>query len=94
MYCLKNYNEICLNKKQIYGTNTQNLNNLELSSMAKDNSSLNVILIDFLVLFEFKTQDNITTKREPINYQHTTVFMHFLTTLKVKYYPKLIKLKI
>lgn len=40
--------------------------------MAKDNSLLNVILIDFLVLFEFKTQDNITTKREPINYQHTT----------------------
>lgn len=33
--------------------NKQNLNNLELSSMAKDNSLLNVILIDFLVLFEF-----------------------------------------
>lgn len=88
MYCQKNYDEICLNKKQIYGTNKQNLNNLELSSMAKDNSLLNIILIDFLVLFEFKTQDNITTKREPINYQHTTVFMHFLTTLKVKYYPQ------
>lgn len=54
-------------KNKIYGTNKQNLNNLELSSMAKDNSSLNVILIDFFVLFEFKTQDNITTKREPIN---------------------------
>lgn len=55
-------------KNKIYGTNKQNLNNLELSSMAKDNSSLNVILIDFLVLFEFKTQDNITTKREPNAY--------------------------
>lgn len=48
--------------------NKQNLNNLELSNMAKEWSSLNIILIDFLMLFEVKTQDNIhvlTTKREP-----------------------------
>lgn len=48
--------------------NKQNLNNLELSNMAKECSSLNIILIDFLMLFEVKTQDNIhvlTTKREP-----------------------------
>lgn len=39
--------------------NKQNLNNLELLNMAKEWSSLNIILIDFLMLFEVKTQDNI-----------------------------------